>query len=76
MFKNTPYELSLMEPLPLLKIHRYILHTSHKKKLRYCIYNIDKKGKFLEDICIATGLEVLHNLNLNERHQSTKYIWL
>ena len=62
--------LSLMEPLPPLEIHRDILHTTCKTmwELSYGIQRIDKKGKCLGDICIAAGLEMLYNLNVNERY--------
>ena len=61
-------DLSLMEPLPPLEIHRDISHTTRKTmwELSYGIERIDKKGKCLGDICIATGLENVHNLNINE----------
>ena len=67
---KTLNDLSLMEPLPSLEIHRDILHTTCKTmwELSYGIQRIDKKAKCLGDICIATGLEMLYNLNLNERH--------
>lgn len=74
MFKKTPYELCLMETLPLLKIHRYILNTSHKTQHFNNIIVSKTKGKCLEHICIATGFEELHNLNVNKRHQSTMYV--
>ena len=78
MLKKKTYHPSLMEPLPLLQIHSNILQTTRKTvwKLSYCIRNVDKKGKCLGDICIATGLEALHNLNFNAGHQSTVNIWL
>ena len=78
MFKKTLDYLSLMEHLPSLEIHRDILHSTHKTmwELSYGIRSIDKKGKYLGDSCLATGLEVLDNLNLNERCQSTMDIWL
>ena len=78
MFKKNTYDPSLMEPLPLLQIHRDILQTTRKTiwELSYCIRSVDKKGKCLGDICIATGLEALHNQNLNERRQSTVNVWL
>ena len=78
MFKKNTYDPSLMEPLPLLEIHRDILQTTRKTmwELSYCIRSVDKKGKCLGDICIATGLEALHNLNLNARRQSTVNVWL
>ena len=65
---KTLNDLSLMEPLPSLEIHRDILHTTCKTmwELSYGIQRIDKKGKCLGDICIATGLENVHNLNINE----------
>ena len=69
MFK-TLNDLSLMEPLPPLEIHRDILHTTCKTmwELSYGIQRIDKKGKCLGDICIATGLEMIYDPNLNERY--------
>ena len=78
MFKKNTYDPSLMEPLPLLQIHRDISQTTRKTilELSYFILSIDKKGKCLADICIATGLEALHNQNLNERRQSTVNVWL
>ena len=70
MMLTTLNDLSLMEPMPSLEIHRDILHTTCKTmwELSYGIQRIDKKGKCLGDICITTGLEMLYNLNLNERH--------
>ena len=67
-----------MEPPSSLEIHRNIVHTTHKTmwELSYGIRSIDKKEKCLGDICLATGLEALYNLNLNERCQSTMDIWL
>ena len=61
-------DLSLMEPLPPLEIHRDISHTTRKTmwELSYGIERIDKKGKCLGDIGIATGLENVHNQNINE----------
>ena len=78
MFKKTSYQPSLMKPLPSLDIQRDISHTTRKTmwELKYCIRSIDNKGKSLGDICIAAGLEALHNLNVKERRQSTMYVWL
>ena len=46
MFKKNTYDLSLMDPLPLLQIHRDISQTTRKTilELTYFIRSIDKKG--------------------------------
>ena len=44
MFKKNTYDPSLMEPLPLLQIHRDILQTTRKTiwELSYCIRSVDE----------------------------------
>ncbi len=78
MFKKMCYDSSQIEPLPLLEIDRDLFNTTRKTiwELSYCIRHVEQKAKCLGDMCVAAGLEALHEQNLNERRQSTMYVWL
>lgn len=77
-FKKSAYDPSLIQALPSLQIHDSVLNINRKTlwELSYCIRRADKKGKCLGDICISSGLEAVRNKMLNERRQSTSYVWL